>query len=65
VLCPNGSLEAIARANPASLEDLARLPELRRWQVREIGAPLVEALRAPADGPNEPVAPDAPQGASS
>jgi ribonuclease D len=64
VLCPNGSLEAIARANPASVEDLALLPELRRWQVREIGAALVEALRAPATGQSEPVAPDASHGAT-
>ncbi len=37
VLCPNGTLEAIARSNPTTLEGLAPLPELRRWQLREIG----------------------------
>jgi ribonuclease D len=43
VLCPNGTLEAIARANPATVEDLGRLPELRRWQLRELGGELLAA----------------------
>ena len=47
VLCPNGTLEAIARANPASLEALAELPELRRWQLREIGGELLVAVKEP------------------
>jgi ribonuclease D len=46
VLCPNGTLEAIAKANPGNLEELGRLPELRRWQLREIGEPLLAALPA-------------------
>jgi ribonuclease D len=48
VLCPNGTLETIARMNPVSTEQLAQVPELRRWQVREIGAGLLTALRRPA-----------------
>ena len=48
VLCPNGTLEAIARINPASVEELADVPELRRWQVREIGGGLLAALQRPA-----------------
>jgi ribonuclease D len=48
VLCPNGTLEAIARTNPASLEALGQLPELRRWQLREIGPQLLAAARTPA-----------------
>jgi ribonuclease D len=48
VLCPNGTLEAIARMNPASSEELAQVEELRRWQLREIGAGLLTALRRPA-----------------
>ncbi|HET6638269.1 MAG TPA: HRDC domain-containing protein [Gemmatimonadota bacterium] len=43
VLCPNGTLEAIARANPRTLEEMAALPEIRRWQFREIGAALLGA----------------------
>jgi ribonuclease D len=43
VLCPNGTLEAIARSNPATLEALGELPELRRWQLRTIGGQLLAA----------------------
>jgi ribonuclease D len=50
VLCPNGTLEAIARANPVSREALAVLPEPRRWQVNEIGGELLAAVREPAEG---------------
>jgi ribonuclease D len=49
VLCPNGTLEAFARTNPASLEALGQLPELRRWQLREIGPQLLAAAQPPAD----------------
>ena len=45
VLCPNGTLEAIARLNPLTLEQLAQVPELRRWQLREFGADLLRALK--------------------
>jgi ribonuclease D len=51
VLCPNGTLEAIARLNPGSLEELGRVPEIRRWQVREIGDELITAAREPAGAP--------------
>jgi ribonuclease D len=48
VVCPNGTLEAIARAVPANLEELGRVPGLRRWQAAEIGAALLGALPDPA-----------------
>ncbi len=48
VLCPNGTLEAIARANPATVADLATIPQLRRWQIGEIGPQLLSALPEPA-----------------
>ena len=48
VLCPNGALESIARVNPATLEQMAEVPELRRWQLREIGGELWTALQQPA-----------------
>jgi ribonuclease D len=48
VLCPNGTLEAIARLSPASVDELAQVPELRRWQLREIGGGLLAALQRPA-----------------
>jgi len=47
VLCPNGTLEAIARANPRTLEELAAVPELRNWQRREIGRELLAAVAEP------------------
>lgn len=50
VLCPNGTLEAIARAAPRTLEELAAVPVLRRWQLREIGPQLLAAANAPAAG---------------
>ena len=48
VLCPNGTLEAIARLNPADVEQMAEIPDLRRWQLREIGGSLLAALQRPA-----------------
>jgi ribonuclease D len=48
VLCPNGILEAIARINPATLEEMSRINELRRWQLKEIGGGLLAALQQPA-----------------
>ncbi len=48
VLCPNGILEAIARANPGTIDALEAMPELRRWQFGAIGEPLLAASKAPA-----------------
>ncbi|MGE5092638.1 MAG: ribonuclease D [Bacillota bacterium] len=48
VVCPNGTLEAIARAVPETMEELGRVPGLRRWQAAEVGAALLAALPAPA-----------------
>jgi ribonuclease D len=48
VLCPNGTLEAIARSNPMSLVELAAVPELRRWQRDEVGTELLAAVKEPA-----------------
>jgi ribonuclease D len=49
VLCPNGTLEAIARNNPTTIDELAATPELRRWQLSAIGGELLEALRGGPD----------------
>jgi ribonuclease D len=48
VLCSNGTLEAIARVNPTSLEAMSAIRELRRWQLREFGGDLLAALQQPA-----------------
>jgi ribonuclease D len=46
VLCSRDRLEAVARKNPASREELEAIPELRRWQVELLGDRFVSALRA-------------------
>jgi len=53
VLCSRDRMEAVARKNPSTLEELESIPELRRWQARELGADFVKALaphRKPAAG---------------
>ena len=45
VLCPNGTLEAIARINPHTIEEMSAIPELRRWQLREFGPELLKAAQ--------------------
>jgi ribonuclease D len=45
VLCPNGTLEAVARAAPDELAALEKLPEVRSWQVRVMGNQLLEAVK--------------------
>ena len=44
VLCSRDRLEAIARRNPATIEAMGEIPELRRWQVEELGANFLAAL---------------------
>ncbi|MEO8450483.1 MAG: HRDC domain-containing protein [Gemmatimonadota bacterium] len=44
VLCANGTLEQIARAKPATLEELRRTPSVRAWQVAAIGAQLLAVV---------------------
>jgi ribonuclease D len=44
VLCPRERLEAIARKQATSLEALADVPDLRRWQIEVLGADLVRAM---------------------
>lgn len=45
VLASRERLEAVARKNPASRDDLAGIPELRRWQIELLGDGFVQALR--------------------
>ena len=44
VLCARDRLEAVARKNPATGEELASIPELRRWQIGVLGDEFLEAL---------------------
>ncbi|MGQ0641243.1 MAG: ribonuclease D [Gemmatimonadaceae bacterium] len=43
VLCARERLEAIARRRPDTVDQLADVPELRRWQIDVLGADLVRA----------------------
>jgi len=44
VLCSRDRMEAVARKNPSSQEEVETVPELRRWQARELGEAFVKAL---------------------
>jgi len=46
VLCARDRMEAVARANPETVDELAAIPELRRWQASVLGADFVKALDA-------------------
>ena len=48
VLCPNGTLEAIARAEPENLEAMGEIAEVRRWQLEVIGPELLARVHAAA-----------------
>ena len=45
VLCARDRLEAVARKNPTTIEELYAIPELRRWQIAELGEEFLEALK--------------------
>jgi ribonuclease D len=44
VLCGRERLEAVARRRPTSVQELAEIPELRRWQIEQLGEEFVRAL---------------------
>jgi ribonuclease D len=46
LVCPNGTLEAIARLDPRTVAELSGVTELRRWQLREFGEELLKALQS-------------------
>lgn len=43
VLCSRERLESIARSNARSVEELAGVPDLRRWQIEAMGAGIISA----------------------
>lgn len=45
VLCPRERLEAVARLKPRTVDDLATVQELRRWQLEELGGEFVRVLQ--------------------
>jgi ribonuclease D len=46
VLCSRERLENIARSGANTIDDLARVPDLRRWQIDEMGDGFLRALSA-------------------
>lgn len=45
VLCSRDRLEAIARRKPTTMEELDAIPELRKWQIEQLGEAFLAALR--------------------
>jgi ribonuclease D len=45
VLCSRERLENVARSGAKTIEELAAVPDLRRWQVEEMGEGFVRALQ--------------------
>jgi ribonuclease D len=48
VLCSREKLENVARSGAKTIEDLVKVPDLRRWQVEEMGGGFLEALKGSA-----------------
>lgn len=46
VICPNWLLEGVARESPETLEALAQVDGLRRWQIAQFGPELLEAIKS-------------------
>ena len=44
VLCARDRLEAVARKNPLSIDQLEQVPALRRWQIEVLGEGFLRAL---------------------
>jgi ribonuclease D len=46
VLCSRERLENIARSGAKTIDDLASVPDLRRWQIEEMGTGFIRALES-------------------
>ena len=44
VLCSRERLENVARSGARTIEDLAKVPELRRWQIEEMGEGFIREM---------------------
>jgi len=51
VLFSRERLEAVARRKPARVEDLSDIPDVRQWQVEELGEAFIRALRPASKAP--------------
>ena len=54
VLASRERLEAVARRAPQSMDELREIPELRKWQIEELGPGFLDALRNHATDPYRP-----------
>ena len=63
VLCSRDRMEAVARRNPATVDELMEVSELRRWQAHELSEAFVAALEPHRKGTasTELLAPPAPK----
>jgi ribonuclease D len=61
VLCSRDRMEAVARRNPTTVDELMEVGELRRWQAGELAAAFVAALE-PHRGSTTPGEKKAPRG---
>jgi ribonuclease D len=52
-LMPRQQLEDVARSGARTPAELARIPEMRQWQVAALGDGLLEVLRAPVSPPRD------------
>ena len=58
VLCSRDRMEAVARKNPRSLDEMREVGELRQWQFGVLGSAFLEALerhRSPSPSPYKPM----------
>jgi ribonuclease D len=46
VLCSRERLENVARSGAKTIEDLEKVPGLRRWQIEQMGADFLKALKS-------------------
>ncbi len=44
VLCPKGTLEAVARAGPKTMAEMRGVPDIRQWQAEVLGKDFLAAL---------------------
>jgi ribonuclease D len=51
VLCSRERLENVARSDAKTVEELAAVPDLRRWQIEEMGPGFIAALSARPTAP--------------
>src|SRR3954468_8827561 len=61
VLCSRDRMEAVARRNPATVDEVMEVTELRRWQANELAPAFVAALEPHRKAPGEQKPPRAPK----